>query len=634
MTSLDANPSMLWGRIIVDELVAAGLTHVCVSPGSRSTPLTLAAANHPELEVHSHIDERSSAFFALGCAKITGKPVALICTSGSAAAHYLPALVEACHARVPLIVLSADRPVELMDTGAGQTIDQKGMFAHHVKLFEHLETPNLLPQALRRLRATMQRVYARSLGQPGTSAAPGPVHVNVPFREPLEPTPSASKEIEALTSRHPEVVYGRKGGWVSHSLTGCAPTEAIMTRLVSACAKASRGMIVCGPLEPIHHDLCEHLVELLDITGFPLMADPLSSVRHGPLHPSEVSAYDAFLRARDVTATADYKPDLIIRFGAQPTSKSYRFWREAHPNIEEILIDPFGQAFDHPQLAGQVIYADPIQCIENLCKSLRSIGYLFSESSMSQREVWMRRWQTLNSIAIKVLRAAIKPSTALWEGQIAHDVVQCTDDRATIFLASSMPIRDVDAFSHPRSDEQRHLIANRGANGIDGLIATAAGVSSAQRRRCVLLIGDVAFLHDASSLLTALRGVSPSAPVCLDIVVVNNAGGGIFSYLPVANFPEHFERHFITPHSVDIESLCRAYGASYARATTPAEWSEGCARIGQGLPDGERVRVTEVVVDREDNVEVHRQVWAQIVDMIAKKTGRERSRSTDTQSEE
>ncbi len=616
MTStLDPNPSLLWGRIIISELVAAGITHVCVSPGSRSTPLTLAAASHAELRVHSHIDERSSAFFALGCAKMTGKPVALVCTSGSAAAHYLPALIEACHSRIPLVVLSADRPIELIHTGAGQTIDQRGMFAHHVVAAEHLETPSLLPQALRRLRGTIQRIVAKSIGQVGTNAAPGPVHLNVPFREPLAPLPDQTDAIARLTREHPELVHGREGAWIAHSLNTCHPTEAIMTRLVSACAKAQRGVIVCGPVEPtLHEGLADALSSLLAVASFPVMADPLSSLRYGLRHPYVVSTFDAILRARDAVAHEAYKPDLIIRLGAQPTSKSYRFWREAHPDVEEILIDPHGDVLDHPQLAGQVIYADPRQCLDILRKQLKRIGYLFSEGERSEREVWVQRWSRLQQRALAIMNDTLATtSSSLWEGQIARDVVEASSPEDILFLASSMPVRDVDALAHPRHDEPRQLIANRGANGIDGLIATAAGASSVTGKRCVLLIGDVAFLHDASSLLTALRGVDPRAPVRLDIIVINNAGGGIFAYLPIANFPEHFERHFITPHQADLSALCAAYGAHYTRVTAPELWRH---TLAQKMPDTPGVTVTEVVVDRQQNVTIHRNMWSSIIEMV------------------
>ena len=629
VSELDANASSLWGRVIIEELYATGVRHVCVSPGSRSTPLTLAAAAHPHLLVHNHIDERSAAFFALGCAKISGTPAAMICTSGTAGAHFLPAMIEAFYTRIPLIALTADRPVELMDAGAGQTIEQKGLFGPHTRAEAHLENPHLTALALRHLRQSVQRMVAYSRGQLGTGSLPGPVHLNVPFTEPLEPTLAHQAQIEALAHKHPRELRGRQGGlepWIEHAHNPSEPTEHVMTRLLIACSKAQRGVIVCGPLEPTHSGLTEPMLRLLDLTGFVLMADPLSSVRHSVRHPNQVSAYDAFLRAKEVVAQPRYGPDLVIRLGRQPTSKAYRLWREAHPSAEEILIDPYGQALDEVQQASQVIYADPASCVRKLCAALKQLGHMFAERSLRQRALWLERFNQLDNVAMRHLKGYLKENQAgeLCEGRIAHDVVAHTGAETTLFLASSMPVRDVDAFSHPRDALPRRLVANRGANGIDGLIATAAGVSCAEGKRCVLLIGDVAFLHDVGSLLSTTRSLDPRAPLRLDIVVINNHGGGIFAHLPIAKHGDktHFERHFITPHAVEIEALCRAYALPYRRLETLDAWREhsvqwAAAALEEDNPSGAHVvTVTEAIVDRETNVRLHRELWAGIVEEL------------------
>lgn len=605
----DPNPSIFWGRAIIDELVAAGVTHVCISPGSRSTPLTLAAASHPDIHVHNHIDERSSAFFALGLAKASGTPVALVCTSGSAVAHYLPAFIEAFHARYPIVALSADRPVELMDTGAGQTIAQQDILSSHVVAKTHLETPVLNAQAVRRMRNTIQRVMLRAKGLPGSTAQPGPVHINVPFQEPLAPLETHDPLLKALTQDHPEVAAGRsdKKPWIQNHLP-YTQTDANTLHLIANMIKnSSRGVIVCGPMEPSHDTLLEPIRKLIEATNFVLMADPTSTARFGLEHANNISTYDAILRSPALRASDTFKPDLILRFGAQPTSKVYRFWREAHPDTTEILIDSFALAMDHPQLAQHLIAAHPSRFIAQLLETL-------PETPQPTTSDWQEQWSTAHTLTLEQLQNALE-NTPIWEGQIAQTITSYLPEEHDIFVASSMPIRDMDTFSQ-HSQSPRIVYANRGANGIDGLIAAAAGVSAANQRLCTLLIGDVAFLHDASSLLTALRGPSPDTPVKLHILVINNAGGGIFSYLPIAKTQnEHFETHFITPHSVHIEPLCLAYGAHYTSTSSLEELQHHVQSIAS-THSGHEVHVTEIKVEREHNVRQHHLLWENLTGQL------------------
>lgn len=612
-TTQDVNPSALWARVILEELLAAGVRHVCISPGSRSTPLTLAAANHESFQVHNHIDERSAAFFALGLAKQSGRPVALICTSGSAGAHYLPAVIEADMARLPLVALTADRPIELMDTGAGQTIDQKDLFGRHARASIHLEDPQMAPQVIRRLRTTLQRAMSRAVGQVGAMSPPGPIQINVPFREPLEPTPVALPE--GLYHAEDNGVFARAEGspWVQREWSVGHVRPEVIEALARRCATTTRGVIVCGPLEPTQGDLSAVIAALGEATGFVVMADPLSSARYGQQHSLMIPTYDALLRAKRWAGSVEAAPEMIVRFGAQPTSKAYRIWREQHASCHEVAIDPFGEVLDQVQQTAQLLVAAPEQVATQLVEALGALKKNDDDEVLREdRGAWQRRWREADAMARATIEQALsEQGEGPWEGPIARELVHTLREEDLFFVASSMPIRDVDAFAL-RREAPLQVFANRGANGIDGLIATAAGVSSASGARCVLLIGDVAMLHDASSLLTAVRGVSDEAPVRLEIVMVNNAGGGIFSYLPIAQHAAHFERHFITPHQVNFGALCEAYGVAYEKVTKKSEWRELLDRLAQQAPQGAYVRVSEVVVDREDNVARHRAMWGAI----------------------
>ena len=597
----DPNLNALWARAILEELVRAGVRHVCISPGSRSTPLTLAAASHPRLRAHSHIDERCAAFFALGLGKATGAPAALICTSGTAGAHYYPAILEAAHARVPLIALTADRPFELQGTGAGQTMEQKELFGRHVRMHLHLERPDVTGQALRHVRVCVDRACAAAMGRTGANA-PGPVHINVPFREPLAPLPRPGQIPKNLLEDEPLGALGREQApLVTISREPAPPAEADVEVLVEALRQARRPVIVCGPAEPIHGHIGAAAIALARAAGAPLLADPASGARRAPGAAGVAgSCQDAYLRSEPWRAT--HAPDLVVRLGAQPTSKVYRFWREQHPQATEILIDPFGQLLDQPQQAARLITAAP----EPLCQRVAA-----RHERPGCDPEWRQAFVRAERVADEALEAALaEAGDSLWEGAIARDVAEALPAEAALFAASSMPIRDLDTFARA-SDTPLEVLANRGVNGIDGLISTAMGVAAASARPCALLIGDVAFLHDVGGLLAASRGFDPRSPEPdLTVVLVHNGGGGIFEHLPIAGIsapgvPEHYERHFLTTHEVDFASVCRGYGVAHhliegRRALQDA--LAGCI----GRPG---VQVLEARVDLEENLARHRRAW-------------------------
>lgn len=559
----------------VDELVRAGLTDVCLAPGSRSAPLAYLFAARPDLKLWTHLDERSAGFFALGLAKATRRPVALICTSGTAAANFLPAVVEARLARVPLLVLTADRPPELRDTGAPQTIDQVRLYGGFAKWFGEMLLPEATPDALRYVRTVAGRAWALALEAPA-----GAVHLNFPFREPLIPTPPDPPAADVARAE------GRP--YVAVAPAVRAPEPTAVAALAAELAGIERGLIVAGPqTDPA---LPEAVTRLAEALGYPVLADPLSQVRCGPHDRRNiVDAYDAFLR-HPATVEA-LTPDVILRCGAMPTSKPALQYLQRYQDVRQILIDVGGEWPDPSRLAAQVLSADPVLACNALSAALGGPPRM-GESA------WRARWQTVNACTRAAIARQVSAFAETFEGRVFTELAECLPDGATVFASSSMPVRDLDTF-FPGSDRRRLFLANRGANGIDGVVSSALGAAAGTPGPLVLVIGDVALYHDLNGLLAARRhGLNAT------LILINNDGGGIFSFLPQAAHPENFELLFGTPHGLDFRPAAELYGAAYYR---PADWAEFRAAVQAGRPGG--LTIVEVRTRRDANVTMHREVW-------------------------
>jgi len=585
LTSDRALDTYAYTGAFVEEMARAGVRHVCISPGSRSAPLALAIANQKTLKSWTHVDERSGAFFALGLARALGEPVALVCTSGTAAANFFPAVVEARSAGVPLIVLTADRPPELRDVGAAQTIDQNRLYGAHAKWFVEVALPEATPEMIRYARALAGRAVARAIESPS-----GPVHLNFPFREPLVPRPGSNLRI----------VEGRRDGrpWVKVTRSRRVIDDEAARSLASRVARSERPIIVCGP--QTDSELAVPLSSLARVMGAPVLADPLSQVRWGS-HDRNcvIDRYDAFLR-HDPTAAA-LAPDLIVRIGGTPTSKALLQFLERQPSAPLIVIAE-SQWPDPSLLAEEMVRADPAAT----CAQLAGI---IPETSDRDAE-WLGRWLDADRIARNALDQYACTLAEAFEGAALADVAGVLPDGATLFVSSSMPVRDLDAFA---SGDRRNLrvLANRGANGIDGVVSTALGAAAAMPANApplVLVIGDLALYHDMNGLLAAkVHGIDAT------IVVLNNDGGGIFSFLPQAAHPEYFEQLFGTPHGLDFEPVAALYHASYQRAHDSQSLrrcvSEGISRRG--------LQLVEMRTGRARNVELHREAWKSVASALA-----------------
>lgn len=544
----------------VDELSINGVRDVVISPGSRSTPLALLFAENPEIRVYLDIDERSAAFLALGLAKAKKKPVALLCTSGTATANYYPAVVEAFCARVPLLVLTADRPYELQNVGAPQTIGQSELYGSHVKQFIEMEVPENGLSLLRHTRTVCARAVSLALTRPF-----GPVHLNFPLREPLLP----DMKTAAGYRRQEEKAVRIHGGLLALSVSD--------NRLIAETIRtAQKGIIICGQLESSGTE--EAVTAFAEHLGFPILADPLSQLRRGPHAFSNIiECYDAFLRD-DRTASL-LQPDLIIRFGPMPVSKALTLWLKKQ-RTPHFVVDG-GRGWRDPSAAAtEMIYCDE----ERFCRDLTGL------LPQSGRRDWPLLWKKINQAA-KTALLGVRDEQKLSEEKAMVQIGDLLPDQSCLFVGNSMPIRELDTFLFTDTRDAA-VYANRGANGIDGVVSTAVGVSLAGKPT-VLVIGDLSFFHDMNGLLAAKQQRTD-----LTIVLINNNGGGIFSFLPQAAEKDYFETLFGTPHGLDFANAARLYGADYQNVRS---WSEFTAAFTRSFSKP-GLKIIEIRTNREENV--------------------------------
>jgi len=531
-----ANFNQLWARAVIDELRRAGVQEAVVCPGSRSAPLALALAE--ALRVHTVVDERCGAFFALGAARAAQRPAAVLATSGSAGAHFFPALLEAESSGVRLIAVTADRPPELHGWGAPQAADQQRMFGAHA-LFADLGVPE--PAMLAHARATVARALLHR----------GPVHLNAPFREPLAPLPLPfGAPDDAPAARH----LSARG----------VPDVTGLARELSSHA---RGVIVCGPRDA-QDDLPEALRDLSRAFGYPVVADAASGVCDAVAHADLVLRDERWARA--------LQPDAVVRIGGGVSSKPLqamidraRFTAVVHER---------GEPMDPAHRAAIIVEGDAPPVCRALAAQARADGPLLA------------LWREADARA----RAALERELPWGEPAIAREVALHAE---LLYVSSSMPVRDVDAFAPRRA----RVLANRGLNGIDGIVSSALGAAVATSARTVALVGDLALLHDLGGLVAAARLRVPLTVVC-----VNNEGGGIFHFLPIAQATDRFEELFATPHRVDFEGAARLCGAEFARVASLRE-------LRAALEAPPALRLIEARTDRAANVEQHRALQAAVL---------------------
>ncbi len=598
----------------VDELARCGMRDACTSPGSRCTPLVLSLARDERLRCHSHIDERCAGFFALGLAKASGRPVAVACTSGTAVAELLPAVVEAYEARVPLIVLSADRPPELREIGAGQTIDQLKIFGDFAKWFFEVGTHEATSERTRWIRTLACRAFWTAL-----EGRPGVVHLNFPLREPLV---CDEAPLEAGQERPWGTPFVSRPAQVSDSTAAARSLQ----ELIGA---ARRGVLVAGRHER-DTSLGQAAAAFCGVTGWPLLADPMSGARRGD---AAVAHYDALLR--EPKFGREHAPEVVVRVGDLPVSKPLRTWLASLTDTRQIALDPEGAWQDPASVVSDSLAAEPARTLSALTRMLEAPsttpgsdapasdgGDDVLESAAHADPDWLAGWRSADERAAEAILGVLAASGCC-EPSVAAELGVLLPEEATLFVASSMPVRDIETFWPVRPNPPR-VLCNRGANGIDGTVSSAFGAAAVSRGPTVLLIGDVALAYDIGGLLAASR-----LDLKLTIVLLNNEGGGIFDFLPVsgatiarkqeprsdddprtgfAETQDVYTRHIATPTGLDFAKAASLYGLGHETVADIASFRAALERA-LAAPGS---AIVEVCTQRNANVELHQRVWSAV----------------------
>jgi 2-succinyl-5-enolpyruvyl-6-hydroxy-3-cyclohexene-1-carboxylate synthase len=577
-----AATNLAWAEAFVAALEDRGVRDACVCSGSRSAPLVLAL-HRSAIRTHVPLDERAGAFFALGLAKAARRPVAIVTTSGTAAANLHPAAIEAHHARVPLILLTADRPPELRDAGASQTIDQIRMFGSAARWFHEVGAPVADPELLEYAAALGIRSVAEAWGPPA-----GPVHLNFAFREPLVPEPES---LEPRTARRTAVDAASPG--VASGPEFPPPSARDLARAARLLRQRRRGLIVCGP-EDAAPDLPAAVARLAAVTGYPILADPASQVRYGPHDRARVlGAYDAFLRSPVFAARE--APEVVVQFGPALTSKSYHQYAARHPEALQLIIDPARGWRSPSRRAREVFAADPSLFATALAESL------------AKGSDPLPGWGETFDLVERAARGAIDRRRAsvpdLSEGCLFPELLDACPEGTLVYVGNSLAIRNLDLFA-PSSPKRLRILANRGASGIDGVISSGLGAGAAGEAPVLIVTGDLSFHHDLNGLAAAREGIARAT-----IVIVNNDGGGVFSLLPIARHREVFERYFGTPHGLDFAPAAAMYGIPFARP-------DSLAALGVRAAASLVRRATEILEirsDREETRALHQAVRADVM---------------------
>jgi 2-succinyl-5-enolpyruvyl-6-hydroxy-3-cyclohexene-1-carboxylate synthase len=590
-------PTLLteWSRLLLGTFARAGVEHVVLSPGSRSTPFAWAALNESKLRCHSVWDERVAAFFALGQARVSGRPSLLLCTSGTAAANYYPALIEASLARLPLLVLTADRPFELQHASAPQAIDQLKLFGDSARAFFELGTPDASPSALEGiLRSVAHAVHAAQHGNPG------PVHLNARARKPLEPMQADDaaslrlrESVDALLARGPTVAPG-------------ATLHGDVTRVARACAETARGLILLGPEPAYRPEAARAVARLAEITGFPLLCEATSQSRFQTELPAGVLCIDAFeWLLRSPRLRRALSADLLLSFGGTPTSGGYERWLDSGFSGQRFVIAEHGFPDPHG-LASELVSSSTAVAASDIVHSLQHARLPYE----AERAGFRHAWREANRQAwVVVEKELARPAARLSEACAVRAVLEHLPEPCQLVLGNSLPIREVDAYV-PSSARTLSVLSQRGANGIDGLISGAAGAASLRAQPTVLLLGDVSFMHDLGGLAVAREAAGPFV-----IVVIDNGGGRIFEQLPIfGQLEQHADasRFWLTPPSAELSHAAQLFGFRYAKLTEQAGIANAL-RVATSEPG---VTVLQIVVDGSSARESERRVRAELESFV------------------
>lgn len=571
------NINDLWGQLIVEELIRNEIDYFCISPGSRSTPLTVAAARHPKAKTKIFYDERGAAFHALGYARAAGVPAVLICTSGTAAANYYPAIIEAAQENIPIIVLSADRPPELRNTGANQTIDQVGLFGVYAKWFFDLPCPEPLIKP-EMLLTTIDQAVFQALSQPA-----GVAHLNCMFREPLAPLGEPANWVENIAKRWQE----NNKPYTRHSRLETFPAMGELMQLADVIKSTQKGILSVGRLSSLAD--VEAVKKLAGLLNWPVFADITSGLRLNSF-PQHVPYFDAVLSSQ--TVADNLQPDTVLHIGYRMVSKKWSQYLERCLPENYIAVLPGDQKYDPTHQLSLRLSCDVSGFIDRITPQIQN----------TKPNDYLRRWQLYSNNAAEVLQRHDKKLGGIDEIAAVRLISTEINPGNGLFLAASMPVRDMDVFGVPENSAR--VAANRGASGIDGTISSAAGFAQGLKKPVTLILGDLAFIHDLNGVVQIAENEYP-----LIVVVINNGGGGIFSFLPIAKVEDVFESNFGTPHNYEFNSIADFAGLPYF---CPGNMNEFRDTYCQLQSDGQSA-IIEVKTEREANARLHRALNAEIV---------------------
>lgn len=538
MKKVRVNNNYIWTKAFVEQLAALGVYNACISPGSRSTPLAIALAEQKNIKCYVNIDERVSGFFALGLAKATGVSVIVVTTSGTATAELYPAIIEAFQQRVPLIICTADRPRELVNTGSNQTINQWNLYRNHIRWFYNAGKPKMYSAGIKHLQKDAAKAFNIC-----SQKDRGPVHINFPFRKPLEPdsfTDELDKDILKLIDSplNSEILLTKK------PLVRDSQTLKIAERII----KTEKGLIVVGPLN-YHPDFISSVKSLSKITGYPVLADGLSHLRFkcSAAEKFILTNYDSFLRSEKFEE--NHHPEIVLHFGRTSTSTILQTYL-GRSGTERFIINEFGDLFDPSRKSKSPIKSDPAVFCESLNNHLKDKDPIREENS------WLETFQKADNLTEKIKINSLQKVNLRIEQKIIVDIISLLPTNTNIMVGNSLPVRDFDNFVE-KTQKNFKLFFNRGASGIDGVTSTALGIASAEKPT-VLITGDLSFIHDLNALLPAKKYAIP-----LIVILINNNGGGIFNMLPVSSNKKLFDNYFKTPHNLKIASIVKSFGLNH-----------------------------------------------------------------------
>ncbi|HSD63696.1 MAG TPA: 2-succinyl-5-enolpyruvyl-6-hydroxy-3-cyclohexene-1-carboxylic-acid synthase [Ignavibacteriaceae bacterium] len=525
------NRNILWSENFFNRLADLGVRFACISPGSRSTALTLSAASNKKFKCFVNIDERSSAFFALGLAKASRTPVIIITTSGTAVAEIYPAVIEAFQQRIPLIVCTADRPQELIGRGANQTINQNNIYANHIIFFKDAGLPSATISGLSKIRRLAERSFIYS--------QQGPVHINFPFRKPFEP----DSYTDEINNKDLKIFETYKLRETIPLVKDKSHNTNLLNEILNYMKKSKRGLIIAGPMQYEANEK-QGLIKLSEHLNFPILADASSQLRFGSGSKKNLLInYEGFLKNK--LFVEKYFPDLILQFGSTPSSKAIESYLFTHSS-KRYIINKYGDIFDPWNSASGIL-----KCAPSLfCKLVLE---RVSPLEKNQENVLFRADNLSNKIKEKVLKDSLFPN----ECRLISEIIKSLPDDIQLIISNSMPVRDFDYFA-PLTDKNIYVHTNRGASGIDGIISTSLGIQKGLQKPTLLITGDLAFLYDLNSLAAADKYKIP-----LVVVLINNNGGGIFSMLPVSRYGKKFSEYFTSPHYLNFNSITKSFRGNY-----------------------------------------------------------------------